>query len=100
MLFADRTSTAYLRSNTATVLLFCGLRVVEMLRRLAGRTELAKAQCVHDPVEAVKDRRRIRISVRKVWVSLAGGYPYVALFRQVHEKLCAVPLKAEKERSQ
>jgi len=28
-----------------------------------------------------------------VWVSLAGGYPYVELFRQVHEKLCAVPVK-------
>jgi hypothetical protein len=35
----------------------------------------------------------IRITVRKVWISLAGGYPNVALFRQVHEKLCAVPLK-------
>jgi len=35
----------------------------------------------------------MRISVRKVWGSLAGGYPYVALFRQVHEQLCAVPLK-------
>jgi hypothetical protein len=28
-----------------------------------------------------------------VWISLAGGYPHVALFQQVHEKLCAVPLK-------
>ena len=35
----------------------------------------------------------IRLSVRKVWVSLASGYPYVALFRQVHRKPCAVPLK-------
>ena len=34
-----------------------------------------------------------RITVRKVWVSLAGGYPYVTLFRQVYEKLCAVPVK-------
>jgi hypothetical protein len=35
----------------------------------------------------------IRITVRKVWVSPAGGYPYVTLFQQVLEKLCAVPLK-------
>ena len=35
----------------------------------------------------------IRITIRKVWISLAGGYPHVALFQQVHEKLSAVPLK-------
>ena len=35
----------------------------------------------------------IRVTVRKVWVSLAGGYPYVTLFRQVYEKLCAMPVK-------
>jgi hypothetical protein len=35
----------------------------------------------------------IRITVRKVWVSLAGGYPYAELFRQIHAKLSAVPLK-------
>jgi len=35
----------------------------------------------------------IRITIRKVWISLASGYPHVALFQQIHEKLCAVPLK-------
>jgi hypothetical protein len=35
----------------------------------------------------------IRITAGKVWNSLAGGYPNVALFQQVHEKLCTVPLK-------
>jgi hypothetical protein len=37
-----------------------------------------------------QNRREIRA---QVWISLAGGYPHVALFRQVHEKLCAVPVK-------
>ena len=45
------------------------------------------------PLKQRKIRALIRITVRKVWVSLAGGYPYVTLFRQVYEKLCAMPLK-------
>ena len=48
---------------------------------------------LNDHEELRKIGALIRITVRKVWVSLAGGYPYVALFRQVYEKLCAVPLK-------
>jgi len=95
MLFADRTSTAYLRSNqlrwyfssVAYVLL-------QMLRHLGLQgTELAKAQCATIRLKLLKIGALVRISVRKVWVSLAGGYPYSSLFRQVHETLCALPLK-------
>ena len=95
MLFADRTSTAYLRSNQLR-LYFSSVAYVllQMLRRLGlAGTELANAQCATIRLKLLKIGALIRISVRKVWVSLAGGYPYVALFRQVHEKLCAVPLK-------
>jgi hypothetical protein len=95
MLFADRTSTAYLRSNQLR-LYFSSVAYVllQMLRRLGLQgTELAKAQCATIRLKLLKIGALIRISVRKVWVSLAGGYPYVALFRQVHEKLYAVPLK-------
>jgi Transposase DDE domain group 1 len=95
MLFADRTSTAYLRSNQLR-LYFSSVAYVllQMLRRLGlVGTELAKAQCTTIRLKLLKIGALMRISVRKVWVSLADGYPYVALFRQVHEKLCAVPLK-------
>ena len=95
MLFSDRTSTAYLRSNQLR-LYFSSVAYVllQMLRRLGLEgTELAKAQCVTIRLKLLKIGALIRISVRKVGVSLAGGYPYVALFRQVHAKLCAVPLK-------
>jgi len=95
MLFADRTSTAYLRSNQLR-LYFSSVAymLLQMLRRLGlTGTELAKAQCATIRLKLLKIGALIRISVRKVWVSLAGGYPNVALFRQVHEKLCAVPLK-------
>ena len=95
MLFADRTSTAYLRSNQLR-LYFSSVAYVllQMLRHLGLQgTELAKAQCTTIRLKLLKIGALIRISVRKVWVSLAGGYPYVALFRQVHETLCAMPLK-------
>jgi hypothetical protein len=95
MLFSDRTSTHYLRSNQLR-LYFSSLAYVllQMLRRLGlAGTELAKAQCATIRLRLLKIGALIRITVRKVWVSLAGGYPYVTLFRQVYEKLCTVPLK-------
>jgi hypothetical protein len=77
MLFADRTGTAYLRSNQLR-LYFSSVAYVllQMLRRrgLEG-TELAKAQCATIRLKLLKIGALIRISVRKVWVSPAGGYP-------------------------
>ncbi len=95
MLFSDRTSTHYLRSNQLR-LYFSSIAYVllQMLRRLGlAGTELAQAQCSTIRLKVLKIGALIRITVRKVWVSLAGGYPYVALFQQIYEKLCAVPLK-------
>ena len=95
MLFADRTSTAYLRSNQLR-LYFSSVAYVllQMLRQLGLQgTELAKAQCATIRLKVLKIGALVRISVRKVWVSLAGGYPYVALFHQAYEKLRALPLR-------
>src|ERR1700686_2419928 len=95
MLFSDRTSTHYLRRNQLR-LYFSSIAYVllQMLRRLGLEgTELAKAQCSSIRLKLLKIGALIRITVRKVWGSLAGGYPYVTLFRQVYEKLCAMPLK-------
>jgi hypothetical protein len=95
MLFSDRTSTHYLRSNQLR-LYFSSLAYVllQMLRRLGLQgTELAQAQCSTIRLKVLKIGALLRITVRKVWVSLAGGYPYVTLFRQIYEKLCAVPVK-------
>jgi hypothetical protein len=95
MLFSDRTSTHYLRSNQLR-LYFSSIAYVllQMLRRLGlAGTELAKAQCSTMRLKLLKIGALIRITVRKVWISLASGYPYVALFWQVYEKLCAVPLR-------
>jgi hypothetical protein len=93
MLFADRTSTAFLRSNQIR-LYFSSLAylLLQALRRLGLKgTELAQAQCATMRLKLLKIGALIRITVRRVWVSLAGGYPYVDLFRQVYAQLRAAP---------
>lgn len=95
MLFSDRTSTAYLRSNQLR-LYFSSVAYVllQMLRRLGLEgTEFARAQCATIRLKLLKIGAQIRFTVRKVWVSLAGGYPYAELFRQIHATLSALPLK-------
>jgi len=94
MLFSDRTSTAYLRSNQLRLYLSSLAYVLlQMLRRLGLQgTEFAKAQCTTIRLKLLKIGALLRITVRKVWVSLAGGYPYAEVFRQIHAQLSALPL--------
>jgi Transposase DDE domain group 1 len=95
MLFSDRTSTAFLRSNQIR-LYFSSVAYLLMvaLRRLGLRgTELAQAQCATLRLKLLKIGALIRITARKVWVSLASGYPYQELFQQVYAQLRAAPLR-------
>jgi len=84
-LFADRTSTGKMWSNQLR-LYFSSITYVVMqtLRRtaLAG-TELEKAQCGTIRLKLLKIGAQIRVTVRKVWISLAGRYPHAALFARV-----------------
>jgi len=95
MLFSDRTSTAYLRSNQLR-LYFSSVAYILLhtLRRLGLQgTELAQAQCATIRLKLLKIGALIRFSVRKVWVSLASAYPYADLFRRIHAQLVALPLR-------
>jgi hypothetical protein len=94
-LFADRTSTAFLRSNQIR-LYFSSVayQLMEALRRLGlAGTELAQAQCDTLRLKVLKIGAQIRVTVRRVWISLAEGYTYAALFAQVHAQLRALPLR-------
>jgi hypothetical protein len=96
MLFSDRTSTAYLRSNQIR-LYFSSVAylLMQALRRLGLQgTEMAQAQCTTLRLKLLKMGALIRITVRKVWVSMAGGYPYAEQLRQVYAQLQTVPLRA------
>ena len=96
MLFADRTSTAYLRSNQIR-LCFSSVAylLMQALRRLGLQgTEWAQAQCLTLRLKLLKIGALIRLTARHVWVSMASGYPYAQRFGQVYAQLQARPLRA------
>jgi hypothetical protein len=88
-LFAGRTSAATMRANQLR-LWFSSVAylLVSALRRLGLKnTELAHAQCDTIRLKLFKIGARIRITARKIWVSLASSYPFADLFRRVHANL-------------
>jgi len=95
MLFADRTSTAFLRSNQIRLnLSSVAYLLMEALRRLGLKeTDLAQAQCSRIRLKLLKIGALIRVTVRKVWVSMAEGYPDAELFARVYAQLQAIPLR-------
>jgi len=97
MLFADRTSTAWLRSNQLR-LWFSSLAyvLVQAVRRLGlAGTRLAQAQCGSIRLWLFKIGALVRVTVRKVWVALASACPYREVFAQVYANLRrAAPARA------
>ena len=88
-LFADRTSTETMRANQLR-LWFSSVAYVLLneLRRVGLRsTEFAKAQCHTIRNKLFKIGAQIRISVRRISVSLANGYPYQEVFEQAYKNL-------------
>jgi hypothetical protein len=88
-LFADRTSSSRMKANqlrlwfsTAAYLL------IHQLRRLGLKnTPMAKAQCDTIRLKLLKIGAQIKISVRRILISLASGYPYEKIFAQVYQNL-------------
>jgi len=97
-LFADRTSAATMRANQLRLWLSSvAYTLMNALRRLGLKgTKLAKARCDTIRLKLLKIGAQIKVTVRKVWVSLSESYPYQNLFRQVYENLCRfypIPLR-------
>jgi len=84
MLFHDRLSTATMRSNQLRLYLSAlAYTLVQGLRRLAlAGTEWATAQANTIRAQLLKIGAVVRVSVRRVCISLATGYPWQAAFRQ------------------
>lgn len=94
-LFADRTSTAQLRSNQLR-LWFSSVAYALMhaLRRLGlTGTSLERAQCDTIRLKLLKIGAAVRVSVRRVWFSLSESYPYRQVFEQALANLAAASLK-------
>ena len=96
-LFAGRVSAETMKANQLRVY-FAAMAYVLMhgLRRLGLKgTELERAQATTIRLRLLKIGAQIRISVRKVWLSMASSYPLQWLFGQVYQNLRpAVPLRA------
>jgi hypothetical protein len=88
-LFADRVSAETMRANQMRVYLSALAYVlVSGLRRVGLRgTELAQAQVSTIRIRLLKIGAQIRVSVRKVWVSMASSYPGQGMFQQVWSNL-------------
>lgn len=88
-LFADRVSAETMRANQLR-LYFSVMAYVLMsgLRRLGLKaTELAQAQVSTIRIKLLKIGARVRVTVRKVWISMASSYPWQGLYQQVWANL-------------
>jgi len=95
MLFADRTSTNKIYSNQIR-LYFSSVAyvLIQALRRLGlTGTEMAKAQCDTIRLKLFKIGAKIRITVRKVWISFAEGYPFKRIFNQACGNILKIPIR-------
>ena len=84
-LFSDRTSAATMRANQLR-LWFSSVAYLLMsaLRRIGLKeTDLANAQCDTIRLKLFKIGARIRVTTRKIWISLSSSYPMAALFARV-----------------
>jgi len=88
-LFADRVSAETIRANQMRLYLSAIAYVlVSGLRRLGLQaTELAQAQVSTIRTKLLKIGAQIRVTVRKVWVSMASSYPWQGLYQQVWANL-------------
>ena len=92
MLFANRVSCRTMRANQVRLCLATVAYVLLRALRQYGlaQTELAQAQCETIRVKLLKIGAVIRVSVRRVVVSLSEAYPLREVFVRVWEKLSAL----------
>lgn len=90
-LFADRTSSATMRANqlrlwfaSMAYVLLCALRRIGL-----QHTQFARASCGTIRLKLLKIGALVRISVRRVKLAMASGYPWQAEWASAHALLTA-----------
>jgi hypothetical protein len=88
-LFADRTSTELMRSNQLRLYFSTfAYQLMQGLRRLGLRgTDMAQAQCQTIRLKLLQIGAQIRVTVRRVVLSLASGYPFREIFTAIYANL-------------
>lgn len=89
MLFHDRMSTARMRSNQLRLYFSAvAYALVEGLRRLGLKeTELANAQAGTIRLRVLKIGAVVRVTVRRIWVSLASGFAWQGVYAAAWQAL-------------
>jgi len=91
-LFADRTSSSTMKANQMRLWLSSiGYVVMNEVRRLGlVGTELEQAQCGTIRLRLLKIGARVRVSVRRVVLSMASSYPYQEIYASAYARLRAL----------
>lgn len=92
-LFADRTSTRYLRINQLRLWFstFAYTLLAELRRLGLSGTALARAQCGTIRLKLLKIGAQVRLTVRRLWISLSSAYPWKGIFLDALSRLRASP---------
>jgi hypothetical protein len=94
--FADRTSTAMIHSNQIR-LYFSSIAYILLnaFRTVAfSGTSMENAQCDTIRVKLFKIGAKIKVTVRKVWISLSESYAFQDVFIQIYRNIMKIPLPA------
>lgn len=88
-MFADRTSTAYMKSNQLRLWFstFAYMLVVRLRTVGLQGTRLSRATAGNIRVKLMKIAAHVRVSVRRVYVRLASACPTADVFAQAHRNL-------------
>jgi Transposase DDE domain group 1 len=93
-LFSDRTSTHEFESNQLRLWFssFAYVLIQALREQTLGDTELAVAQCGTIRLKLLKISAQIRVSARRILISLSQGWHGQGLFERVYQRL--LPLTA------
>ena len=88
-LFADRTSCCVMRANQVRLYFssFAYVLLSELRRLGLAGTEMARAQCGTIRLKLLKIGARIRVTVRRIWVSMSESWPHRELLVEVWHRL-------------
>jgi hypothetical protein len=88
-LFAGRVSAATLRANQLRLYLSAAAYVLlSGFRRLAlSGTGWARSQCETIRLQLLRVGAQVRITARKVWISMASSYPHWRIFQHAYSQL-------------
>ena len=88
-LFADRTSAATMRANQLRLWFSAvAYTLLQVIRQFGLQgTRLARARCDTIRLKLLKIGASVRVTVRRVWLSMAQSCPHQRLFATVYDNL-------------